>query len=416
MSETERELRLTGEERAMLAGEAGLAIRKAMEIIVALGQIYGAVDLVPVQSVQVAGVSYKNLGDAGLEFLREWAEQGARAVVRTTLNPAGMDMLRWAEHGIPRSFALSQQAVVDAFSQMGIELTLTCTPYYVGNRPAIGDHLAWSESSAVSFANSVLGARTNREGGPSALAAAFTGRTARYGLHLEENRRATHLVEVRCAVESLADLGALGALVGKWVQGGVPYFRNLALDWTPRPEDVLKSLGAAMAASGAVGLYHIEGITPEADLSDALGSVREHLIVDDLQAGYDLLNGPLDRIDFVSLGCPHASLDELREMSAWLDGKRVQTLLWVTVAGAVRDEAERLGYVGQIEGAGGHVVADTCLVVAPVQALNVHSLATNSAKAALYARSHSGLETRFGNTEQCLEAAVTGVWKGAAAQ
>jgi predicted aconitase len=387
-----------------------------MEIIVALGQIYGAADLVPVQSVQVAGVSYKNLGDAGLEFLREWAGQGARAVVHTTLNPAGMDMLRWAEHGIPQSFARPQQAVVDAFGQMGIELTLTCTPYYVGNRPVFGDHLAWSESSAVSFANSVLGARTNREGGPSALAAAFTGRTARYGLHLDENRRATHLVDVRCPVSSLADLGALGARVGKWVQGGVPCFRNLSLDWAAHPEDVLKSLGAAMAASGAVGLYHIEGITPEADSPDTSSAVRERLTVDDLQAGYELLDGPLDRIDFVSLGCPHASLDELHEIASWLDGKRVQTLLWVTVAGAVRDEAERLGYVGQIEGAGGLVVADTCLVVAPVQALNVHSLATNSAKAALYARSYSGLDTRFGSTAQCLEAAITGMWKGEGAR
>ena len=407
-----QELKLSTEERAMLAGEAGPAIRKAMEIIVALGKIYGAADLVPVQSVQVAGVSYKNLGDAGLEFLRSWADQGARAVVRTTLNPAGMDMLRWAEHGIPQSFAQSQQAVVDAFCQMGIELTLTCTPYYVGNRPAFGDHLAWSESSAVSFANSILGARTNREGGPSALAAAFAGRTARYGLHLVENRRATHLVDVRCGINSLADLGALGAIVGKWAQGGVPYFRPLALDWAAYPEDVLKSLGAAMAASGAVGLYHIQGITPEADEPGALRHIRIRLTVAHLDAGYEMLNGPMDQIDFVSLGCPHASLDELREIASWLEGKQVQTLLWVTVAGAVRDEAEWLGYVGQIEAAGGHVVADTCLVVAPVQALNAHSLATNSAKAALYARSHSGLETRFGSTAQCLEAAVTGVWKG----
>ena len=316
MNAKEQELKLSPEEKAMLAGEAGPAIRKAMEIIVALGKIYGAADLVPVQSVQVAGVSYKNLGDAGLEFLRNWAEQGARAVVRTTLNPAGMDMLRWAEHGIPRSFAQPQQAVVDAFSQMGIELTLTCTPYYVGNRPAAGDHLAWSESSAVSFANSILGARTNREGGPSALAAAFAGRTARYGLHLDENRRATHLVDVRCAIQSLADLGALGAIVGKWTQGGVPYFRHLSLDWATRPEDVLKSLGAAMAASGAVGLYHIEGVTPEAGRSGALEQIRDRLTVDSLDAGYEMLNGPMDQIDFVSLGCPHTSLDELREIAS----------------------------------------------------------------------------------------------------
>ena len=416
MISTSTELQLTPDERAMLAGEAGPALRKAMEIIVALGKIYDAGDLIPVESVQVAGVSFKNLGDAGLEFLREWADQGARVRVHTTLNPAGMDLIRWAEHGIPESFARSQQAIIDVFHRMGIDLTLTCTPYYVGNGPGLGDHIAWSESSAVSFANSVLGARTNREGGPSALAAAFTGKTARYGLHLDENRRATHLVDIQCAVESVADLGALGALVGRQVQGGVPYFRGLALDWTAFPTDVLKSLGAAMAASGAVGLYHIEGITPEAGRPDMLGRVSDTLSVDELAPGYDLLNGLLDQIDFVSLGCPHASLHELRQIASWLRGKRVRTLLWITTAGRVREKAAKLDYVRQIEEAGGYVVADTCLVVAPVQALNVHSLATDSAKAALYARAHSGLETRFGSTEQCLEAAVTGVWAGGGMQ
>jgi len=168
-----------------------------------------------------------------------------------------------------------------------------------------------------------------------------------------------------------------------------------------------------MAASGAVALYHIAGITPEAGWAEAemrQGPAPAAWRIDDLRPGYLLLNGPLERIDFVSLGCPHASLDELAEIASWLAGKRVKTLLWITVAGAVRDEAVRRGYAAQIETAGGHLVADTCLVVAPVQALGVHSLATNSAKAALYALSHSGLQTRFGTTEQCLEAAVTGIW------
>jgi predicted aconitase len=409
------DLRLTAEEQAMLAGDMGPAQRKAMEIVVALGRIYGAPDLVAVKSVQVAGVSYKNLGAAGLEFLNAWADEGARAVTPATLNPAGMDLARWRELGIPEDFARAQLAVVDAFARMGITLTLTCTPYLVGNRPAAGDHLAWGESSAVSFANSVLGARSNREGGPSALAAAFTGRTARYGLHLDERRRPTHLVDVRCPLRSEADLGALGALAGRQVGAGVPFFRGLDLSWTERPEDRLKSLGAAMAASGAVALYHIAGMTPEAAWAEAAlraGPPATPLLVDDLRPGYALLNGPLEAIDFVSLGCPHASLDELREIVGWLAGRRVTALLWITVAAPIRAEAERLGLAEQIEAAGGRLVADTCLVVAPVQALGVRSLATNSAKAALYALSHSGLQTRFGTTEQCLQAAVSGVWPG----
>ena len=162
----------------MLAGEAGPGVQKAIEIVVALGRIYGAADLVAVTSVQVAGVSYKNLGDAGLEFLQEWAAQGARARVPATLNPAGMDLASWRELGFSEAFARRQEAVIAAYVALGITLTCTCTPYLVGHVPEFGQHVAWAESSAVSYANSVLGARTNREGGPSALAAAITGRTA----------------------------------------------------------------------------------------------------------------------------------------------------------------------------------------------------------------------------------------------
>ena len=406
------DVRLTEEERAVLAGEAGPAVRKAMEIVVALARIYGARHLVPVESVQVAGVSYKNLGDAGLQFLREWADEGARARVPAFLNPAGMDLQRWKELGIPEDFARAQAAVIEAYTRMGIAPSLTCTPYYIGLRPAFGSHVAWSESSAVSFANSVLGARTNREGGPSALAAAIAGRTGAYGLHLDENRRSTCLIEVRAPVRSTADIGALGALAGELVRDGIPYFRGLDLSWTRRPEEALKALGAAMAASGAVALYHVEGVTPEAGLPEILPADVRVLTIHDLTAGYRKLNGPLEEIDLVSLGCPHASLEELGEIARFLAGKHVRTRLWITTARQVREQAERAGIVAQIEAAGGQVVADTCVIVAPVELLGVRSLATNSAKAALYARSHSGLETRFGTTEQCLEAALTGRWRG----
>lgn len=397
----------------MLAGDAGPALKKAMEILVALGEIYEACELVEVKSVQVAGVSYKNLGDAGLDFLNEWADEGAHVRVPASLNPAGMDLTGWKELGIPEEFASRQMQVIEAFSRMGVALTLTCTPYQVGIVPNRGDHLAWSESSAVCYANSVIGARTNREGGPSALAAAFAGRTARYGLHLEENRMPTHLIHVSCRVESIADIGALGAWAGRQVRDGVPLFRGLSLPPTMRAGDALKALGAALAASGAVGLFHVEGMTPEAAQPEVAAGVSvERLRVHDLRAGYGLLNGPCERIDFVSLGCPHASLAEIEEIAGLLQGRRARTLLWITTARGTKEEAARAGWVEAIEAAGGKVVSDTCLVVAPIDALGVRSLATNSAKAALYALSHSGLQTRFGTAEQCLEAALTGVWPG----
>jgi len=402
-------LRLTPEEQAMLAGEAGPGVKKAIEIVVALGHIYGAADLVPVASVQVSGVSYKNLGDAGLEFLQEWSVQGGRARVPATLNPAGMDRLAWRELGFSEEFARRQEAVITAYEALGITPTCTCTPYLVDHVPHFGQHLAWAESSAVSYANSVLGARTNREGGPSALAAAIAGRTARYGLHLDGNRLATTIVDVRCPVTSEADLGALGYLVGRQVKNGVPYFRFA--DWRLDIVD-LKALGAAMAASGAVALYHVEGLTPEAIAGAALEPGRDThgLVIDALVPGYAALNGPADRVDLVSLGCPHASLAEMEAIAAALEGRRATAELWITTARATRQAAEKTGLVARIYAAGGRVVADTCLVVAPVTELGFRTMATNSAKMAIYAPSHSGLSVRFGTMEQCLEAAVTGKW------
>lgn len=399
------DLTLTAEERAMLAGEAGPGVQRAMEIVVALGRIYGAADLVPVASVQVSGVSYKNLGEAGLQFLQEWASEGARTRVPATLNPAGMDLVAWHELGFDEEFARRQVAVVEAYVALGVEPAATCAPYLIGGVPERGQHLAWAESSAVSYANSILGARTNREGGPSALAAAIAGRTARYGLHLDEGRRATAVVEVGCPLRSEADLGALGFLVGRKVGNGVPLLRGV------RHEGLaLRSLGAAMAASGAVALYHVEGVTPEAKDGVALAAGARELAVDDLSPAYHALNGPAEQIDLVSMGCPHASLAEIEAVAGFLDGRRLAAALWITTSRVTRQAAEQAGLVARIEAAGGRVVADTCMVVAPVAGLGFRSMATNSAKMAFYAPSHSGLSVRFGPAEQCLEAALAGRW------
>jgi predicted aconitase len=402
-------LRLAPEEQAMLAGEAGPGVQRALEIVVALGRIYGAADLVPIASAQVSGVSYKNLGDAGLQFLQEWAAQGAQTRVPTTLNPAGMDLVAWRELGFAESFAQQQHLVIEAYAALGVRPTCTCTPYLVGTVPQEGQHIAWAESSAVSYANSVCGARTNREGGPSALAAAIAGRTARYGLHLEENRLATVIVDVRCPVRSEADLGALGYLVGHQVKNRVPYFRFWE-SWTGHR--VLNTLGAAMAASGAVALYHIEGVTAEATAANVIGPNASNLVVDDLAPGYGALDGSAEDVDLVSLGCPHASLADLEAIAGYLAGRQVQATLWITTARATREAAEAEGWVAQIEEAGGRVVADTCMVVAPVASLGFRTMATNSAKMAFYAPAHSGLGVRFGAMEKCLEAAVSGRWPG----
>jgi len=402
----------------MLEGAQGPAVRKALEIVWTLGRIYGAEALTPVASVQVAGVSYRNLGDAGLEFLQEWAREGARVRVPTTLNPAGMDMRDWKEMGIPARFAEKQMAVVDAYTAMGIAATCTCTPYLVGNAPAFGQHLAWSESSAVCYANSVLGARTNREGGPSALAAAICGRTACYGLHLDEARRATHRVQVRCTPQQPWEYAALGWWVGRQVGSGVPYFEGLDLpplageDADSVAANSLRALGAALASTGAVALFHVAGVTPEArERNDLLTLGVQDLLVDTLAPAIGALNGSQEPIDLVVIGCPHASLGEVREVARLVRGRQLAAILWVTTSRAVRDEAEREGLVADISRSGGRVVADGCVAVAPMPELGYRSMATNSAKMAAYALPHAGLQVRFGGLEECIGAAIRGCWE-----
>jgi predicted aconitase len=401
-------MRLTREEKAMLAGKHGPAVAKAMEILVALGEIYGAEHLVPVVSVQVAGVAFANLGQAGLDFLREWANQGARVVVPTTLNPAGMDLHAWRELGIPEAYARSQLQVIEAYQAMGVTANCSCTPYLSGNIPQFGQHLAWSESSAVSYANSVLGARTNREGGPSALAAALTGRTPAYGLHLDRNRQAGLIVDVYCPLTFSADYSALGYLVGPTARNEVPYFRFHA---GPRPGlDELKALGAAMAASGAVALYHVQGVTPEVRSGDIVANGATTGRIESVEEGYRALDGTSQAIDLVWIGCPHASLAEIEHTADRLRDRQVAARLWVTAAREVLQTATARGLTGRIEACGGRVVADACLIGAPLGEMGITSVATNSAKAAFYLRSQQRVQVRFGTLARCMDAAVQGTW------
>ncbi|MCX6778231.1 MAG: aconitase X catalytic domain-containing protein [Candidatus Micrarchaeota archaeon] len=404
-------MKLTRDERQFLDGKNGKAAKKAMEILVALGEIYGADRLLEVKSVQIAGVSYHNLGDAGLEFLEEMAEDGKSRVL-ATLNPAGMDIEDWKKMGITEEFASKQIAVVNAFTKMGVVPVLTCTPYHAGNRPLFGEHIAWSESSAVCYANSILGARTNREGGPSALAAALTGRTPNYGMHLEENRRPEVLIEVVCPLKTVPDFGALGFAIGKKIGNKIPYIRGV-----PRAsEEQLKSLCASIATYGGTAMFHMEGITPEAefakakiqkeknknekikitraDINDALASMNDVESID---------------VDLVSVGCPHSSIDEVREIAELLKVKNIITDFWISLSRAVKNEADKKGYSKIIEAAGAILACDTCIAVAPLKG-RFKCLATNSAKACYYGRGNNNFKTHIGTLEQCIDAAVTGKW------
>jgi predicted aconitase len=308
---------LTKKEEKMLNGEEGYATRKSMEILVALGEIYGADQLIKVGSVQVAGVSYHNLGDAGLDFLNELAKDG-RVKVLTTLNPAGMDLENWRQLGIGKEFAEKQNMVIDAFEKMGILISCTCTPYLIGNLPRYGEHVAWSESSAVTFANSVIGAKTNREGGPSALAAALVGKTPCYGLHLDENRVPEINVKVNADLSKFSDWGALGYSVGKKAENKIPYITGVK----DAEVDELKSFCASVVTYGAKPLFYMPGITPESKQQEL---PRETVTIEDrdIREAYENINDEVADIDFVCIGCPHCSIKEIANIAKLLKGRKI---------------------------------------------------------------------------------------------
>ncbi len=382
-------MQLDRDDERILAGEQGVTRQKMLELLVALGKVFGAETLVPIKSAQVSGASYKTIGKYGLEWLNSL---DARAVVPAVLNPIGMPRTRWQEMGVDPDFAEKQQAVVAAYARLGITLECTCTPYYL-RETSFGDHLAWSESSAVSYANSVIGARTNREGGPGALAAALVGKTPCYGLHLGRNRKPQVVIDVQVATRdwTAADYGALGYHAGKLVGNRIPYFTGI------RPEpDQLKALGAAMAATGAVALYHVEEVTPEARKNRFSLTGLEKIAVERKEIAAIFREVP---VDAVALGCPHCSPEELGTIARLLAGKQVNLPLYVFASQGVINASRKA--VETIEKSGAKVYADTCMVVSPVME-RYRGIMVNSGKALAYVPDMCGGIARIGTTEECV--------------
>lgn len=365
---------LTKEEEAILAGEQGKAKQMAMELLVALGKIYKAEKLVPITSAHLSGVSYKTIGEGGIDFLREIAADG-KVMVKATMNPAGMDLHRWKEMGIDPTFAERQKEIVKLYCQMGVETNCTCTPYLAGNVPSKGENIAWAESSALSFANSMLGARTNREGGPGALAAAILGRTPFYGLHLTQNRAPTIVVEADIEA-SLLDHSLLGQVVGSRFGAAVPYFQGI------RPDvNQAKIMAAAMAAAGSVALFHIDGQTPESTQFDLKGLDRVQITRRDLIDAKEKLTTAKDP-DLIALGCPHLSETEMKSLAGFLDGKKKNKDIEVWFCTSQRVKTWCPKETAVLERFG-KVVCDTCMVVAPIE--STHKVtASNSCKACNY--------------------------------
>jgi predicted aconitase len=425
---------LADDEKAMLDGRAGKARQKAMHLLVRYAEALGADRFVDTRNV--AGVPgsaspflqeyYRRSGVSGAEAIFSFFDLDAdelvevpSALVPTAHLQGGADPLHWQTLGVPVEVFRSYDEHERFIAQRGIEVLKTCTPYLAGTLPVKGEHCAWMESSAVIYCNSVLGARTNAEGRESTSAAMLTGKIPDWGLHRTEHRFGTHRIEVVLPPESVMDWGMLGYFVGETVQEHIP-----VLDGRFAPPDLprIKHFGAAASTSGGVEMYHIVGVTPEADTVEAAFGPRQ--VMETLTYGkaeqqgvYDRLNANASdpNVDFVMLGCPHASIEQLAEAARLLEGKRVSVhcTLWIFTSRAVRREADARGYTRTIGDAGGVVLTDTCSAFAQAVPAGAKVAALDSAKQAHYLPAILGLQAWFGSTGDCIDAAVTARWNGA---
>ena len=402
---------LTDEQKEMLAGKRGEPLQVAMEMLCALGNIYGADKLIPLKSAHIAGLSLKSHGIAGMEWAEDMARKGAKVVVPTTCNVIGLDRSR--DLGLPKDWCDHQMRIGQAYADMGCYFSSTCVPYYCGFLPKHKESIAWAESSAVVFSNSVLGARDNREGGPSAWAAALVGATPNYGLHLDENRKGDILFKVNVPPKNITDYGAIGNYVGKMVGEKIPVFEGLG---NPTIEDLVY-FGSALASSGSVALFHAIGITPEApDLKTVFGD-KKYEVVElgeaEIAQGYKNLNcGKNKKIDYISIGCPHYSLNQIREIALKLKGKKVHpdVAFWIHTNIPIKQLAIECGYADMIEQSGAILTQDLCTILSTPESIGFKVMATNSPKIAFYSPGNNKLEVWYGTEEQCIEAAVSGYW------
>lgn len=384
---------MTKAEENILDGEHGWANQIAMKILVKLGDLYGARRLIPVQSAHLSGVSYKHLGDAAIEFLSELADKGGRARTLATLNPSSFDPKELVKR-YSKERCDKQRRILELYDKMGIQPTLTCTPYYL-QTPEAGKHLAWAESSAIVYANSVLKAWTNREGSPSALAAALIGKTPNYGFHQAENRDPNVLVKIETSIRTEADYGAIGIHLGKLLKDRIPTFQGLR-----GSDDELKHMGAAMASSGMAAMFHKSMPEQKRQKLETVSVEKK-----DVQDVFASLSSATRPPELVFIGCPHCSITEVKNVARAIEGKKIarDTELWVCTSRHIKDKARK--QVDIIEKAGGHVLCDTCVLVTWIKDLGVRSLMTNSAKTAFYAPTLNEVEVKFSPLKECIQAA-----------
>lgn len=408
-------LSLSPRDQEMLAGLLGPAVQMAMSIVVRMAEVTGAPALLDITAAHIDSTIY--IGEAGLEFAERLATLGARVAVPTSLNVSGVDEHHWHEWAVPTDWAEKAGRQMAAYRSMGTIPTWTCAPYQTEMRPEFGQQIAWGESNAIVFANSVIGARTERYPDLFDICCAITGRAPAAGLHLSENRAGQilfRLVDIPQAIQESEEFyPTLGHLLGKIAQDRIPVVDGL----TAHPdEDQLKALGAASASSGAVALFHIVGLTPEAPSLEAAFQGHSpqksvNVTMDILrQAHRELTHANSDRLDMVVLGSPHFSLAEFRRLAPLLEGKvrHQQVKFLVTSSRVMVAAADQAGLLEPLRAFGGQLTVDTCILATPMLPPEIQNLMTNSAKFAYYTPGLLNRQMTFGSLEDCVRSAVAG--------
>ena len=408
-------MKTTQDEREMLRGRDGEAVQLAMEILTRVGDSFGAEDLVDVASAHIVLAMYKSIFDAGVDVCEKFAAMGAKFKIPTTLDPCGMDTEKPGYFKTPPEYEDKQRRVMEAYRKMGAIPVWTCTPYFTGSLPRFGEHVGWTESSAVAFINSALGARSNRETAVIDICIGLTGKTPRYGLHLDENRRATALVRLDIGGRELArwEYPVLGYFLGKTLGSEIGVVEGMA---GAPDNDALKSLFAGAAASGPLALLHIAGVTPEAPTVAAAfgpGKPSRTIVVD--QAVMDATRAEMStvtggKIDLVAVGCPHYSIAEIERVARLLNGRNVADGMqfWIYANKPTVEMAERMGLRQQLEKQGVTMTVETCMLISPIETWGFKTLMTDSAKCSYYAPMQCHADVVFGSIEDCVERAVVG--------
>jgi len=406
---------LNSNDRGMLRGDLGPATRMAMSILVRMAEISGAKELLDITGAHIDSTVY--VGDAGLEFAEKLASLGAKVSVPTTLNVSGLDEHHWQEWAVSSEWARQAHRQMVAYQSMGTIPTWTCAPYQTEMKPAFGQQIAWGESNAIVFANSVLGARTERYPDLFDICCAITGRAPAMGLHLTENRAGGLLLVLKDIPEALQlrddFYPVLGHLMGRLSSDRIPVISGMSVIPT---EDHLKALGAASASSGAVAMYHMIGVTPEAPSIDSAfqGNKPQETItvtMDMLRGSYRALtHADSETLDIVVLGSPHFSLAEFKQLAPLLQGKQKHpdVKFLVTSSRAMVQLAKHAGFIDSLQAFGAQLTVDTCILTSPMLPEDMKYLMTNSAKFAYYAPGLLGKKITFGSLKDCVLSAVEG--------